>query len=183
MSKCWQFAGPYSKRRFSLDDEFSDAGGHSIVIARLAQRLQAAGWIVPVRALLTDCNTARKIAHRPRLVTEAPEPAADQVVVNSAARDEAAAEVLSIRYFTFLQILLAALLYSPGLVAILTLFSVAEDATPFTTASVREYIVVSFFLYLLVLVVPFINLLWVITIKLLLEWQRLPKQSNPGHLP
>ena len=54
-----------------LDDEFSDAGGHSIVIARLAQRLQAAGWMVPVRALLTDCNTARKIAHRPRLKTEA----------------------------------------------------------------------------------------------------------------
>ena len=42
--------------------------------------------------------------------------------------------MLSIRYFTFLQFLLAALLYSPGLVAILTLFAVAEDATPFRTA-------------------------------------------------
>jgi acyl-CoA synthetase (AMP-forming)/AMP-acid ligase II len=98
----------------SLDDEFSNAGGHSIVIARLAQQLQAAGWMVPVRALLTDCNTARKIAHRPRLVTEAPEPAVDSAVANDAKRDEAAAEVLSIRYFTFLQFLLAALLYSPG---------------------------------------------------------------------
>jgi hypothetical protein len=37
-------------------------------------------------------------------------------------RDEAAAEVLSIRYFTFLQLVLAALLYSPGLVAIWSCF-------------------------------------------------------------
>jgi len=166
-----------------LDDEFSDAGGHSIVIARLAQQLQAAGWIVPVRALLTDCNTARKIAHRPRLLKEAPDAAVDQVVVNSATRDEAAAEVLSIRYFTFLQLLLAALLYSPGLVAILILFSVAEDATPFRTASVREYIAVSFFLYLLVLLVPFINLLWVVTIKLLLSGSVYRTKVTPGIYP
>ena len=111
-----------------LDDEFSDAGGHSIVIARLAQRLQAAGWMVPVRALLTDCNTARKIAHRPRLLTEASKPAVDQVVVNSARRDEAAAQVLSIRFFTTLQILFAVLLYLPGLVVFLGVFAVA-DAT------------------------------------------------------
>ncbi len=111
-----------------LDDEFSDAGGHSIVIARLAQRLQAAGWMVPVRALLTDCNTARKIAHRPRLLTEASKPAVDQVVVNGAKRDEAAAEVLSIRFFTTLQILFAVLLYLPGLVVFLGVFAVA-DAT------------------------------------------------------
>jgi len=166
-----------------LDDEFSNAGGHSIVIARLAQQLQAAGWMVPVRALLTDCNTARKIAHRPRLVTEAPEPAVDSAVANDAKRDEAAAEVLSIRYFTFLQFLLAALLYSPGLAAILILFSVAEDATPFRTASVREYIAVSFFLYLLVLVVPFINLLWVVTIKLLLSGSVYRNKVTPGIYP
>src|SRR5262252_3313417 len=49
-----------------LDDEFADAGGHSIVIARLAQQLQSAGWVVPVRALLSDCNTARKVANQRR---------------------------------------------------------------------------------------------------------------------
>ena len=53
-----------------LDDGFAEAGGHSIVIARLAQRLQAAGWAVPVRALLSDCNTARKVASRPRLLQQ-----------------------------------------------------------------------------------------------------------------
>ena len=47
------------------DDVFADHGGHSIVIARLAERLRAAGWAVPVRALLSDCDTARKVANRP----------------------------------------------------------------------------------------------------------------------
>ena len=50
------------------DDAFADHGGHSIVIARLAQRLQAEGWAVPVRALLSDCDTPRKVAHRARIV-------------------------------------------------------------------------------------------------------------------
>jgi hypothetical protein len=31
-----------------VDDGFVDSGGHSIAIARLAQKLQAAGWAVPV---------------------------------------------------------------------------------------------------------------------------------------
>ena len=52
------------------DDGFVEAGGHSILIARLAQQLQASGWEVPVRALLSDCNTARKVASRPRVLRQ-----------------------------------------------------------------------------------------------------------------
>ena len=52
-----------------LDDGFVESGAHSILIARLAQQLQAAGWVVPVRALLSDCNTARKVADRPRALS------------------------------------------------------------------------------------------------------------------
>src|SRR4029453_15452829 len=37
-----------------LDDGFVEAGGHSILIARLAPRLQTSGWGVPVRALVSD---------------------------------------------------------------------------------------------------------------------------------
>ena len=56
-----------------LDDGFAEAGGHSLLIARLAQKLRAAGWMVPVRALLSDCNTVRKIANRPRTLQQASE--------------------------------------------------------------------------------------------------------------
>jgi amino acid adenylation domain-containing protein len=103
------------------DDGFAEAGGHSIVIARLAQRLQTAGWAVSVRALLSDCNTARKVASRPRAFLQASKAPA-KTDANSAGRDEPAAEVLSSGYFTTLQVLFAVFLYSPGLVAFLGVF-------------------------------------------------------------
>jgi hypothetical protein len=53
-----------------LDDEFALSGGHSIAIARLAQKLHAEGWSIGVRALLSDCNTVRKVANHPRAVEE-----------------------------------------------------------------------------------------------------------------
>ena len=104
-----------------LDDGFAEAGGHSILIARLAQKLQAAGWAMQVRALLSDCNTARKIANRPRAHQQdskayTPPAKSDE---NSAERDEAAAEVLPIGYFTTLQVLFAILLYSRALAGLL----------------------------------------------------------------
>ena len=100
-----------------LDDGFVESGAHSIAIARLAQRLQAAGWAVPVRALLSDCNTARKVANRPRALQQASKPLRPRTKSgeNSAERDEAAAEVLSIGYFTTLQVLFASSLVFPGL--------------------------------------------------------------------
>ena len=147
-----------------LDDGFAEAGGHSILIARLAQKLQAAGWVVQVRALLSDCNTARKVANRPR--------ALQQVLTvpvnsdeNSAECDEAAAGVLSIGYFTTLQILFAILLYSPLLVTFLSFVDFIEFGTIFTTASLWAFIIDGFFLYLLALVTPFACLLWVMVIK------------------
>ena len=125
-----------------LDDGFAEAGGHSILIARLAQKLQAAGWVVPVRALLSDCNTARKVANRPRALQQASKAFTAPVKSdeNSAERDEAAAEVLSIGYFTTLQVLFATLLYSPGLVAFFGVFGVidVEDVSSRLAASGRS---------------------------------------------
>jgi hypothetical protein len=103
------------------DDVFADNGGHSIVIARLAQRLQAEGWVVTVRALLSDCDTARKVANHPRQLqpaSENPTPAM-KTGRHSTERDEAAARVLSPGYFTTLQVLFLSLLYSPPLAGFL----------------------------------------------------------------
>jgi amino acid adenylation domain-containing protein len=86
------------------DDDFALSGGHSIAIARLAQKLHAAGWSIGVRALLTECNTARKIASRPRAVKAAATPPGARSRQEGPVRDEAAAEILSVRYFTTLQI-------------------------------------------------------------------------------
>ena len=153
-----------------LDDGFTEAGGHSIVIARLAQRLQAAGRAVPVRALLSDCNTARKVAARPRAFRETSKaPVAHvQAEMNCDGRDEAAAALLSIASFTILQVLFAIFLYSPGLVAFLLVLSFVDIGTPFLTASLWEFIIGGFVLYFLALAMPFVSLLWVMVIKFFL---------------
>ncbi|HEX4969342.1 MAG TPA: AMP-binding protein, partial [Nitrospiraceae bacterium] len=168
-----------------LDDGFAEAGGHSILIARLAQKLQTAGWVVTVRALLSDCNTARKVANRPRALQQASKAFTAPVKSdeNSAERDEAAAEVLSIGYFTTLQVLFATLLYSPGLVILFGVLDVIDVEVYFATGSLWAFIVASFFLYLGVLVVPFVSLLWVMMIKLFLGGDIYKNNVTPGVYP
>jgi non-ribosomal peptide synthetase-like protein len=168
-----------------LDDGFAEAGGHSILIARLAQKLQAAGWVVQVRALLSDCNTARKVANRPRVLQQASKTFTALVKPdeNSAERDEAAAEVLSIGYFTTLQVLFATLLYSPGLLAFFGVFGVIDFEAYFATGSLWAFIVAGFFLYLVGLGVPFVNLLWVMMIKSLLGGDIYKNNVSPGVYP
>ncbi|MGB8108409.1 MAG: phosphopantetheine-binding protein, partial [Pseudolabrys sp.] len=168
-----------------LDDGFAEAGGHSILIARLAQKLQTAGWVVQVRALLSDCNTARKVANRPRALQQASKVVTAPVKSdeNSAERDEAAAEVLSIGYFTTLQVLFATLLYSPGLVVLFGVLGVIDVEAYFATGSLWAFIVASFFLYLGGLVVPFVSLLWVMMIKLFLGGDIYKNNVTPGVYP
>jgi non-ribosomal peptide synthetase-like protein len=168
-----------------LDDGFAEAGGHSILIARLAQKLQAAGWVVQVRALLSDCNTARKIANCPRALQQAAKVSTASVKSDekSAERDEVAAEVLSIGYFTTLQVLFATLLYSPGLVAFLGVFGVIDIEAYFATASLWAFIVAGFFLYLVGLIVPFVSLPWVMVIKFFLGGDIYANNVTPGVYP
>src|SRR6516164_8486560 len=167
------------------DDGFAEAGGHSIVIARLARRLQAAGWAVSVRALLSDCNTARKVASRKRQV-QSPTAAATVAAKSaqtSAARDENATKVLSVGRFTILQILFATLLYSPGLLASLDVLNSVEIGTFFATGSIWTFIVAGIGLYLLSLLLPFACLLWVMGIKFLLGGDAYRNNVAPGVYP
>ena len=167
------------------DDRFTEAGGHSIAIARLAQRLQAAGWIVPVRALLTDVDTPRKVAERPRMLLQASE--APQVPTISgrygAERDEAAAEVLHVRYFTALQLLFLLLFYSPALMVIFGGLKNFEIGGFFVTASLGDFIIVGFSLYALGLALPFATLLWVMLMKLCLGGHIYKDNVTPGVYP
>ena len=168
-----------------LDDGFTEAGGHSILIARLAQKLQAAGWMVPVRALLGDCNTVRKVANRPRTLEQASKASAAPVKLSEtcAKRDEGAAEVLSIRYFTTLQVLFATLLYSPLLVAFVGALTLIDVEAFFTTSSFPEFVVAAFALYFVGLVMPFASLFWVMTIKLILGGDVYRNNVTPGIYP
>jgi len=167
------------------DDVFADNGGHSIVIARLAQRLQTAGWAVTVRALLSDCDTPRKVASRPRELKQSSETptAAVKYDRNGTERDETAAKVLSVGYFTILQVLFLLLLYAPSLIGFLGLIAFAEIGEFFMTAYPWEFIGVGFLMYLFALVSPFAGLLWVMVIKLFLGGDIYRNNVTPGVYP
>ncbi|MCF6312014.1 MAG: AMP-binding protein [Verrucomicrobiales bacterium] len=153
------------------DDIFADHGGHSIVIARLAFRLREAGWLISVPALLTDCNTAGKVADCPR---ERPQRSGTAAASSDSKRGkrsehaESDAEVLSIGYFTTLQVLFLLLLYSPHLVGFIGLVAFAEIGEFFVTAQLGQFIAAGFLTYLLALTLPFVSLIWVMLIKLCL---------------
>jgi non-ribosomal peptide synthetase-like protein len=143
------------------DDAFVNHGGHSIIIAQLAQCLQAAGWSMSVRALTTTVKTNQ----------------------NRIKRDEAAAHVLSVGFFTTLQVLFLALLYSPALIGFLGLIALSEIGEFFMTASLWEFIVVGFVTYLFALAVPFASLLWVMLIKLFMGGHIYRNNVTPGVYP
>jgi non-ribosomal peptide synthetase-like protein len=167
------------------DDVFADNGGHSIVIARLAQRLQAAGWVVPVRALLTDRDTARKVAYHPRQIQQAAEISTTAVKTSrhSTERDDASARVLSPGYFTTLQAIFLLLLYFPLLAGFLGLVAFAEIGEFFMVAGLWEFIGVGFLAYLVALVLPLAGLIWVMVIKLFMGGHVYRNNVTPGIYP
>ena len=167
------------------DDVFVDHGGHSIIIARLAQQLRAAGWVVPVRALLSDCNTARKIAERPRQRQVPPEArvTGNECGLHGIGHDKAASNVLSIGVFTTLQVLFLLLLYAPAIIGFVALVAAAEIGEFFMTASLLEFTGDGFLAYLVALAIPFANLLWVMVIKLLMGGHLYRNNVTPGVYP
>jgi non-ribosomal peptide synthetase-like protein len=181
LSICRDLFGPY----LGWDDAFADHGGHSIRIAQLAERLRVAGWAVPVRALLSDCDTARKVARRPRELGKAAafSLASRRSDPGLTERDEAAARVLSVGHFTVLQILFLFLLYLPPFGGLLGVVAFGEIGELFTTADLWNFIAVGLLMYLVALLLPFAGLLWVLVIKLLMGGGIYQNKVTPGAYP
>ncbi len=172
-------------KQLGWDDKFAEHGGHSIIIARLAQRLQAKSWTVTVRSLLSDCDTARKVANRPQELQQgsATFTAEEQLGHNSTGRDEKAAKLLGVRYFTGLQVLFLLLLYAPPLAGFLGFIGVAEIGEFFMTAHLWQFIVIGSLMFLVALVFPFASLLWVMLIKLFMGGHVYRNNVTPGIYP
>ena len=181
LSICRDLFGP----TLGWDDSFADHGGHSILIAQLSQRLRAAGWSVPVRALLSGCDTVRKVAKRPKELQQACEvvAAAAKSGRSRTERDEAAASVLSVRHFTALQLLFLLVLYAPLLVGFLGLVAFGEIGDFFMSAHVWAFIGVGCLLYLFGLALPFASLLWAMAIKRVLGGDIYRNNVTPGVYP
>ncbi len=168
-----------------LDDGFAEAGAHSILIARLSQKLRTAGWMVPVRALLGDCNTVRKIANRPRTLQQASGASTASVRTGetTAGRGEGPADVLSIRYFTSLQVLFATLLYFPLVLTFAGAFALIDVEAFFATGNFLEFVLAALCLYVTGLLIPFANLFWVMAIKFFLGGHVYRNNVTPGVYP
>jgi non-ribosomal peptide synthetase-like protein len=91
--------------------------------------------------------------------------------------------VLSLGYFTGLQVLFLTLLYSPPLIGFLGLVAFAEIGEFFMTAGLGEFIGVGFLTYLIALVLPFASLLWVLVIKLFMGGHLYKNNVTPGVYP
>jgi non-ribosomal peptide synthetase-like protein len=167
------------------DDVFADHGGHSLRIAELTLRLHMAGWKATVRDLLTDCNTARKVAALPRELrqTSGSPAGAARSGRTGAGRDEAVAEVLSIGQFTTLQVLFLLLLYSPLLAGFLGLVATVQIGELFLGAHLRGFVLAGVLLYPLALLLPLANALWVTVIKLFLGGGIHGSSVGPGVYP
>ena len=102
--------------------------------------------MVPVRALLGDCNTARKVAQLERKNSEpSPSPAGvERSNVNDLIRDESASRVLPTGVFAVLQLLFLCLLYAPPLASFLGLVAFAEIGEFFMTAHITDFVAVGF---------------------------------------
>jgi non-ribosomal peptide synthetase-like protein len=173
------------KTNLGLDDGFIEAGGHSILIARLAQQLQAAGWAVPVRALLGDCNTARKVAGRPRAARQEEKPGTASVnpTAINVAHEGPAEKALPIRYFTTLQALFAILLYSPALVGFVLALSFVDIGSFFTTTHLAGFVLGGLLIYIVGLAAPFAALLWVMILKFFLSGSIYKNNVSLGAYP
>jgi len=172
------------------DDAFADHGGHSIVIARLSQRLREADRVVPVRALLTDCNTARKIAALPRESSPNASGSADLsptprglADAGPPARADHRATPLSVAHFTVLQVLFLSLLYAPAIVGLVALVAVGEVGELIRSGSLGAFVRVGLVAYLAGLAFSFVSLLWVLAIKRILGRDRDGRHVAPGVYP
>ncbi len=162
------------------DDGFARAGGDSITMARLTQRLQAAGWAVQVRDLLGDCDTARKVASRPRAPRPAPEASSPPVRSDESRIAPESDPVLSVGAFTALQVLFALVLYAPALAVAFVSLGLIDAGAFFATANLQEYLAFGAFLYMVGLAAPFAALLWVLALKRLLGKVLLGTRVAPG---
>ena len=88
--------------------------------------------------------------------------------------------MLSVGYFTTLQIFFVILLYLPGLVAVLSILGFADVQRFFVAPYFWELMTLSVLGYLFALVTPFLGLLWVMMIKSFIGGDSYKNNVTPG---
>jgi non-ribosomal peptide synthetase-like protein len=110
----------------------------------------------------------------------APTPRSDRGRID---RQHAVSDVLSVSRFTILQLLFLLLLHAPSLIAVLGVVATAPVSDLVLRPHLGDFVLVGFLLYLLALLLPFANLLWVLVLKLVLDRGLYRSNVEPGLYP
>ena len=151
-------------------DDFIDWGAHSIAIARLTQQLQTAGFPVSVRGLLSETRSAAAIAQLPTHSEDKQQP------VESTAGTYAGSEALSetprqtggsygFRQFTVLQAIGALTLRLPLLLMATLGLAIIDPEELLLVGDIPGFLKATIIAYSVYMIVPFVNLGWVLLLR------------------
>ena len=151
-------------------DDFIDWGAHSIAIARLTQQLQAAGYPVSVRGLLSETRTAAAIAELPTLIEDEQYPAAAiRAHPGSEAYDKTELQtgrLYGFRQFSAVQALAAVLLRVPLLLMAALGLAIIDPEELLLAGDIPGFLRATIIAYSVYMVVPFVNLGWVLLLRI-----------------
>ena len=169
-------------------DDFIDQGAHSIAIARLTQMLQEAGYPVSVRGLLSDTRTAAAIAELPTHREDDRDPAEPTARVDEESEAQSqtgpqAGRSYGFRQFTMVQALAAGLLRVPLLLMAALGLAIIDPEELLLVGDISGFLLATIVAYTGYMVVPFVNLSWVLMLRGIQAATLRAPSMNPGRYP
>ena len=165
-------------------DDFIDWGAHSIAIARLTQQLQTAGYPVSVRGLLSETRTAAAIAELP---TQRQEQAPIESAANTQAGSEAYTQrgqqtgrMFGFRLFSALQGMAAVILRVPLLLMATLGLAIIDPEELLLVGDIFGFLRATIIAYCVYMVVPFVNLGWVLLLRGVQAFTARTPSMTPG---
>jgi non-ribosomal peptide synthetase-like protein len=151
-------------------DDFIDWGAHSIAIARLTQQLQAAGYPVSVRGLLSETRTAAAIGQLPTQIENGLQSVASTAATQTESeaytqQGQQAARLFGFRHFTALQALAAVLLRVPLLLMAALGLAIIDPEELLLVGDIFGFLRATIIAYCVYMIVPFVNLGWVLLLR------------------
>ena len=161
-------------------DDFVQWGAHSIAIAQLTQTLQATGYPVTVRSLLSEHRCAADIAALADTIQ--PEVASEDSHLTPPTRDDAEVEsnVYSFRTFSALQASAAVLLRVPLVLVAGLGLAIIDPEVLLLSGDILGFLGATIITYCLYMIVPFVNLSWVVFLHLIQVVMGLEATLEPG---
>jgi len=161
-------------------DDFVEWGAHSIAIAQLTQTLQAAGYPVTVRALLSEYRCAADIAALHCTIQPAAESASSHPNPSTLDDTDVESRMYSFRTFSALQASASILLRVPLVLVAGLGLAIIDPEVLLLAGDVLGFLGATIISYCLYMIVPFVNLSWVVLLRLMQRGMGIEATLEPG---